>query len=97
VGEYLIPVKWRDAGGVNAEVWFRVLLEVARTRCGNPVAVYFFAAESSVAHGSYGLVFEAAKLADRLGFEVVWTPERHLRRLGGLFPTPRSSAPSSRP
>jgi natural product biosynthesis luciferase-like monooxygenase protein len=38
--------------------------------------------------GRYGLLLEAARLADDEGFTCVWTPERHFHRFGGLFPNP---------
>lgn len=36
----------------------------------------------------YRLVLDAARLADQLGFEAVWTPERHFDVFGGAFPAP---------
>jgi natural product biosynthesis luciferase-like monooxygenase protein len=49
---------------------------------------YFAATDAGAAAGSYRLLLEGAKLADRLGFEAVWTPERHFHSFGGLYPNP---------
>lgn len=51
-------------------------------------SVYFFAASAPEQGFGYELVLEAARLADRLGFEAIWTPERHFHEFGGLFPNP---------
>jgi len=36
----------------------------------------------------YFLLLEAARIADRLGFCSIWTPERHFDNFGGIFPNP---------
>jgi natural product biosynthesis luciferase-like monooxygenase protein len=36
----------------------------------------------------YQLFRDSVQLADRCGFEAVWTPERHFNRFGGLYPNP---------
>lgn len=36
----------------------------------------------------YRLVHDAAAVADRLGYEAIWLPERHFDVFGGLFPNP---------
>ncbi|MEL5956203.1 MupA/Atu3671 family FMN-dependent luciferase-like monooxygenase [Streptomyces sp. CLV115] len=38
--------------------------------------------------GRYELLMEAARFADRHGFEALWMPERHFNSFGGLFPNP---------
>jgi phthiocerol/phenolphthiocerol synthesis type-I polyketide synthase D len=52
--------------------------------------IMFFASSAQAPAGGdrYRLLLEAAKLADRLGFCCVWTPERHFHEFGGLFPNP---------
>ncbi|NBF00425.1 LLM class flavin-dependent oxidoreductase [Nonomuraea sp. KC401] len=50
-------------------------------------SVFFFSAQSGDDTG-YRLVMEAAQLADRRGFEAVWTPERHFHSFGGPYPAP---------
>jgi len=37
-------------------------------------------------HERYRLLLEAARFADREGFEAIWTPERHFHAVGGLNP-----------
>lgn len=49
---------------------------------------YFASSDSNPAEERYELLLEGAKLADRLGFEAVWTPERHFHPFGGLYPNP---------
>jgi natural product biosynthesis luciferase-like monooxygenase protein len=52
-------------------------------------SLFFFseeATDSSV--NKYDLILESAKLADRLGFHAIWTPERHFHPFGGLYPNP---------
>lgn len=50
--------------------------------------MFFAGAEPDPAGGRYRLLLEAARLADRQGFNCIWTPERHFHPFGGLFPDP---------
>ncbi|MFD0026477.1 MupA/Atu3671 family FMN-dependent luciferase-like monooxygenase [Streptomyces sp. NPDC058382] len=50
--------------------------------------VFFFAAVGDRAQETYGLMLDAARRADELGFGFVSTPERHFHRFGGAFPNP---------
>ena len=34
------------------------------------------------------LLLEAARFADKHGFSAIWTPDRHIRTLGGHYPDP---------
>nr|QEO74754.1 Beta-ketoacyl synthase [uncultured bacterium] len=36
----------------------------------------------------YKLLIESARLADRLGFDAIWIPERHFNSFGGFSPNP---------
>ena len=50
-------------------------------------SVMFFAAtQEPLDNDKYKLVLEAARFADRNGFESVWVPERHFTAMGGLYP-----------
>ena len=50
-------------------------------------SVMFFAATQNPLDGDkYKLVIEAARFADRNGFEAVWVPERHFTAMGSLYP-----------
>ncbi|MFD3542270.1 amino acid adenylation domain-containing protein [Streptomyces sp. NPDC058662] len=52
-------------------------------------SLFFFAASAGLSNQEgYRLVVDAAKFADRHGFEAVWTPERHFNAFGGLYPNP---------
>jgi natural product biosynthesis luciferase-like monooxygenase protein len=60
-----------------------------RLRPAVQFSVSFFSSQTVAdAEGSYRLVLEAARFADRQGFTAVWTPERHFHPFGGLFPNP---------
>jgi natural product biosynthesis luciferase-like monooxygenase protein len=39
-------------------------------------------------NGKYDLIFKCAEFADRAGFAAIWTPERHFKPFGGLYPNP---------
>lgn len=54
------------------------------------LSLFFFAAAAGKEQlgDGYRLVLEAAKMADALGFEAIWTPERHFHEFGGLYPNP---------
>lgn len=53
------------------------------------LSVMFFSADTGDgARSPYGLVLEAAKLADRAGMSAVWLPERHFEAFGGPYPNP---------
>ncbi|HEX6075088.1 MAG TPA: MupA/Atu3671 family FMN-dependent luciferase-like monooxygenase [Micromonosporaceae bacterium] len=49
---------------------------------------YFANDEAGVSGPKYRLLLEGARLADRLGFAAIWTPERHFHSFGGLYPSP---------
>ncbi|GAA3708023.1 amino acid adenylation domain-containing protein [Streptomyces tremellae] len=52
-------------------------------------SLFFFAASAGSSNrDGYQLVLDAARFADRHGFEAVWTPERHFHAFGGLYPNP---------
>ena len=49
---------------------------------------YFSDAASTGDTDEMALYIESVKVADRLGFEAVWTPERHFTKVGASFPNP---------
>ncbi len=51
-------------------------------------SLFYFAAGEDAASDGYRLLLESAKVADRNGFEAVWTPERHFHAFGGAYPNP---------
>lgn len=52
-------------------------------------SLFYFASAQTEANGDkYRLLLEGAKLADNLGFDAVWTPERHFHDFGGLYSNP---------
>jgi natural product biosynthesis luciferase-like monooxygenase protein len=60
-----------------------------RTPGAMAFSVMFFAATQNPLDGDkYKLVIEAARFADRNGFEAVWVPERHFTAMGSLYPNP---------
>ena len=52
------------------------------------MSLFYFAAGEDTAGDGYRLLLESAKWADRIGFEAVWTPERHFHAFGGAYPNP---------
>ncbi|HEY4337720.1 MAG TPA: amino acid adenylation domain-containing protein, partial [Puia sp.] len=52
-------------------------------------SLFFFSSyEKDRQENKYDLLLESVKYADRMGFEAVWTPERHFHEFGGLYPNP---------
>lgn len=52
-------------------------------------SLMFFSADgSSLDSSKYRLLLDCAKFADENGFHAVWTPERHFKAFGGLYPSP---------
>jgi natural product biosynthesis luciferase-like monooxygenase protein len=51
-------------------------------------SLFYFAAGEEAAADGYRLLLESARVADRNGFEAVWTPERHFHAFGGAYPNP---------
>lgn len=68
----------------------RVTAPPAAVRPTRPAfSVMFFAATPEAGEtDKYRLVIEAARFADRAGFDSVWVPERHFTEMGGLYPNP---------
>ena len=50
--------------------------------------MFFGSADTGTGPGRYHEIIRIAELADGLGFEAVWVPERHYHQFGGLFPAP---------
>ncbi|MDE1476886.1 LLM class flavin-dependent oxidoreductase [Xenorhabdus bovienii] len=52
-------------------------------------SLFFFAQESeNVPDSKYDFLLQAAQYADQHDFHAVWTPERHYKDFGGLYPNP---------
>lgn len=49
---------------------------------------YFSESGASTSTDEIGLYIESVKRADQLGFDAVWTPERHFTKVGAAFPNP---------
>ncbi|MCA9688485.1 MAG: LLM class flavin-dependent oxidoreductase, partial [Myxococcales bacterium] len=76
------PLLWRD----DAD-------ELEAVAQGTPAMSVLLASSDAEAAGDlYGLVLEAARRAEQLGFTAVWLPERHFHGVGGLFPNPATVA-----
>lgn len=50
--------------------------------------MFFSSGGGSSGSDKYGLLLDAARIADERGFRCVWTPERHFHEFGGIFPNP---------
>lgn len=68
----------------------RMTSEVADARSAFPkLSLYFFASTDHYeAADYYHFVLSASVLADRMGLEAVWIPERHFVPFGGFSPNP---------
>ncbi|MFW6012242.1 MAG: LLM class flavin-dependent oxidoreductase [bacterium] len=83
------PVKTiRTAGSAGQDE-----AETRPRRPGAPsFSLFFFSADADETAQEnafrYRLLIEAARFADRHGFEAVWIPERHFHQFGGLYPNP---------
>lgn len=52
-------------------------------------SLFFFSDDGATSKpNKYHLLLECAKYADANGFTAVWTPERHFKPFGGLYPNP---------
>jgi natural product biosynthesis luciferase-like monooxygenase protein/amino acid adenylation domain-containing protein len=63
----------------------------ATARQAKPIDFGLFYFSESVADNTtdpLALYLETVRVADRLGFDAVWTPERHFTTVGGTFPNP---------
>jgi len=50
---------------------------------------FFFSGDGAIQHsGKYDMLIDCARFADHNDFEAVWTPERHFKAFGGLYPNP---------
>lgn len=50
--------------------------------------LYYWGNDGGRGREKYRLLLEGAKIADRAGFNAVWTPERHFHAFGGPYPNP---------
>ncbi|MCU0673549.1 MAG: LLM class flavin-dependent oxidoreductase [Myxococcota bacterium] len=50
--------------------------------------VFYWGNDDGQGPRKYEVLLEGAKLADRLGFTSIWTPERHFHAFGGPYPNP---------
>ncbi|HEX8106922.1 MAG TPA: MupA/Atu3671 family FMN-dependent luciferase-like monooxygenase, partial [Kofleriaceae bacterium] len=98
-GEGLVNNLVPSAGGATRACSFSLFFfaaasSAARLGAGTPTALPVGrGAEPPVGsscsnRAGYQLVLDAARFADRHGFEAVWTPERHFHPFGGLYPNP---------
>lgn len=56
-------------------------------------SLLFFASQSAeYRSGKFDLFRESTRIADTMGFEAVWIPERHFHAFGGMFPNPSLAA-----
>jgi amino acid adenylation domain-containing protein/natural product biosynthesis luciferase-like monooxygenase protein len=51
-------------------------------------SVYFFSSAQGDLGSDYDLILAAAREADALGYEAIWTPERHFHEFGAQYPNP---------
>ncbi|MFI0980545.1 amino acid adenylation domain-containing protein [Streptomyces sp. NPDC021093] len=51
-------------------------------------SVYFFSSANGDREPDYELILASAREADALGYEAIWTPERHFHEFGAQYPNP---------
>lgn len=52
-------------------------------------SMFFFSGDgATTAANKYDLLLKCARYADEQGFAAIWTPERHFKPFGGLYPNP---------
>jgi natural product biosynthesis luciferase-like monooxygenase protein len=58
------------------------------------LSLFYFANEVGPSRndGSYRLLLDGARFADRSGFSAIWMPERHFHPFGGIYPNPAVTA-----
>jgi natural product biosynthesis luciferase-like monooxygenase protein len=62
---------------------------------GMSFSLFFFSGYGeTLSNQKYYLVLESGRFADQHGFSAVWTPERHFKPFGGLYPNPAVLAAS---
>jgi iturin family lipopeptide synthetase A len=98
-----LPGSTTPGGGGGRAAVFQAPIETARAAPSPPAPLpvplpagrgvdfglyYFGSYDAAFDPAKYRLLFEGAKLADRLGFSAVWLPERHFHSFGGLSPNP---------
>ncbi|HEX7936300.1 MAG TPA: MupA/Atu3671 family FMN-dependent luciferase-like monooxygenase [Paraburkholderia sp.] len=74
-----------------ARVTFDPAAAPAQPNASKPIdfSLFFFGAHADTEQGAdYTFYLDAARFADRHGFDAVWTPERHFHEVGGLYPNP---------
>src|SRR6185369_13102226 len=60
-----------------------------RGKTGIEFSLLFFSGDGEITHNhKYDLVLECGRFADVHGFSAIWTPERHFKPFGGLYPNP---------
>lgn len=64
--------------------------KVEREGLARPVefGLFYWGNDDGVGPAKYQLLLEGAKIADRNGFNAIWTPERHFGAFGGPYPNP---------
>ncbi|ANS68114.1 hypothetical protein SLINC_5890 [Streptomyces lincolnensis] len=77
----------------QAQVQARATEAVPVTTASTPTdalstSVYFFSSAEGPLGSDYDLVLAAAREADALGYEAIWTPERHFHEFGAQYPNP---------
>ncbi|ODT66699.1 MAG: luciferase [Pelagibacterium sp. SCN 63-23] len=50
--------------------------------------LFYWGNDEGVGPDKYQLLLEGARIADRNGFNAIWTPERHFGAFGGPYPNP---------
>lgn len=72
--------------GINTSTYSKPKLVSSK---GMAFSLFFFSSDGETTQpGKYELIVEGAKFADQHNFTAIWTPERHFKPFGGLYPNP---------
>ncbi|MCG6118297.1 MAG: LLM class flavin-dependent oxidoreductase [Aquimonas sp.] len=87
----VLELLWTLARGYRVVLYADRRRQQAAGSEGIGFGLFFWnvASEAELEQGDkYRLLLDAARFADRNGFNAVWTPERHFAAFGGLYPNP---------
>lgn len=87
----VLELLWTLARGYRVVLYADRRRQQAAGSEGIGFGLFFWnvASEADLEQGDkYRLLLDAARFADRNGFNAVWTPERHFAAFGGLYPNP---------
>lgn len=85
----VLELLWTLCRGFEVVVHGAREVAAADPTVGPTFSLFHFASGFDAADADpYRLIMEAARFADRNGFEAIWSPERHFHEFGAPYPSP---------